>query len=93
MHIETFGNCLSTDEISAFVRRIDELLLSHDVTKDDISYLATECSSFLLHAAESAGMLKQVKVLSTNNNIQKPSMIKRLWFNEQCRTLRSQYKT
>ena len=54
--------------------------------------LRHKCSSFLLHAAESSGMLKQIKVFPVTKNAEKHHVVRRPWFNDECRTLRNQYK-
>ena len=65
---EAFRKYLNTDDVAAFVERVDEVSLRNDVTKADICRLTTECSSCLLHVAESAGVLKQVHVTKTNKS-------------------------
>ena len=76
----------------AFSVKVDTMSSRNDVTKAEICGLAIEYSSFLLHATESSGMLKQVKIFPVTNNAEKHHVVKRPWFNDECRTLRNQYK-
>ena len=69
---ETFRDHPNTADIAAFVEKVDEASLRNDVSKAIICCLTTECSSFLVHAAKSAGILKQVKVFPANKNKHKP---------------------
>ena len=76
--------------------RVDTMSLRNNVTKAEICCLTTEYYSVILYAAESAGMLKQVKVFPAHKKCRKTisrvNDVKRPWFNDECRTLRNQYK-
>ena len=58
---EIFRENLNSYNIKAFSVKVDRMSRRNDVTIAEICGLTTECFSFLLYAAESAGMLKQVK--------------------------------
>lgn len=89
---ETFLQNLNADNISQFIQSIDAIS-NHEISKEKIEVLTSQCSSLLFTAADKAGMIKQSIIKdAVEPNWRKHKKVKRPWFNVDCRNAQMQFR-